>query len=247
MARASKSHRSNEENMRTPDGLEPPYSSRVDGHRYVLYCSLRKDNDPYGRTLVLKFLATYAARFFIKKLIRDDEFEWCKWMDRDWMLTTSTGISIRCAGNQLREIMDYVPSPKENEWTDEQLIASINRFRYGRHEAAAANDGLVEHRTEGADGPEENREKLPDAKKRKAKRDPKPDRLAREPKPNVDLSGHVSANDIAKNLGVIGREVRGILRALKLEKPDHGWSWPRKEAIVIEARVKAELKKGKKK
>lgn len=239
MARASKSHRSREEITKTPDGLELPYSPRVDGHRYVVYCSLKKDGDPYGRTLILKFLATYAAQFFVKKLIRDDEFEWCKFMDRDWMLTTSTGITVRCAGNQLRDIMSYEPTEKELEWTDPQLIGSINKFRYGVHEAApAANDYGPD--VESADDTEHE----PAAKSKRQRTSEKP---KKDPKPKVDSGNHTSANDIAKNLGVMGREVRAVLRSLKLEKPDHGWSWPKKEAAEIETRVKAELKKAKKK
>ena len=47
-----------------------------------------------------------------------------------------------------------------------------------------------------------------------------------------------------------GREVRGVLRALKLTKPDHGWAWPKEEAKAIEAKIVDGLKaakKGKKK
>lgn len=243
MARARKSHESNEENTKTRDGLEPPYSSKVDGHRYVIYCSMRRDGDPYSRMLVLKFLSTYAARYFVIKLLRDDEYEWGKFMDRDWMIETKSGITIRAAGNQMRDIIDHDPTERELEWTDSQLIGSINKFRYGRHEAAAdirPGDGD----DSGTDGDEDVSSEGPvDKPKRgRPKKEPK-EPAFKEPKERPNLDGFVSAGDIAKQLKVEGREVRGVLRALQLEKPAHGWSWPKTEADKLIPQIKAGLKK----
>lgn len=255
MARTRKSHKADEEETKSSSSkLEPAYSPHVSGHRYVVYATLTKEGDPYSRSLVLKFLGTYAAQHFVKKLIGTDDIEWSLFMDRDEMITTHpTGITIRAHLDEMRKIYDHQPTEAESDWKDPRLIGSINQFRYGKHEAHKfepiadyGNDndgGLVENR--GEDTSRDSSSSSPNGRK-----SPKPDRApkpVREPRNKVDTSGHVSANDLAKKLGVEGREVRGVLRGLKLDKPAHGWSWPKKEAEGIEVQVIKALKQAKKK
>jgi hypothetical protein len=88
--------------------------------------------------------------------------------------------------------------------------------------------------------------------RRSGKRGSKAVREKKQPKPKVDKSGLVSANEIAAELKVEGREVRGVLRSLGLTKPDVGWAWPKDSAELKDARKKIEeglkaAKKGKKK
>jgi hypothetical protein len=249
MARAGKSHVTREET--TKGGLQPAYSPKVDGHKYVIYAGLKKDTDPYGRTIALKFLATYAARYMVDKLIGNDEWEWEMWPQyegadpRDHMIRTSSGITIRAHKEQMKEIIEYELSSAEAEWRCDQTLRAVNQFKHGRHEAHNENELPVHSPVSRSREDRNDTENAPEPAA--------PAKLNRpsEPKqPRVDTSGHTSANDIAKRLGVEGREVRGVLRTLKLEKPAHGWSWPKKEAEAIEAQISKglkEAKKGKKK
>lgn len=49
--------------------------------------------------------------------------------------------------------------------------------------------------------------------------------------------GLVSIGDIAKDLGMIPREARGILRAIKMAKPSCGWAWPAGEVEFIAKQI----------
>ena len=244
MARTRKSHEPGEEKpkTRTPIGLGA-YSPMVDGHKYVIYATWAREGDPVGKVLVLKFLGTFAAKRMVTMLIGKDDWEWQLCYERDDMIVTSKGIKIRAGTTQMKEIMRYEPTEAEDAWRDEQLIASVQRFLYGSREVDRRDEPEVE--LEDADGEMET----PRARTKAAKL-PKAPKVVKEKKARVDTSDMVTANDIAKKLGVEGREVRGVLRAMKMEKPAHGWAFDKKTAADIEAKVTAGLKaakKGKKK
>lgn len=232
MARSRKSHEASKEDMkRTRNGREPAYSGKVDGHRYVIYCHMKKDN--ISHVLVEKFFATYAANYFIDKVIGNDTIEWSKWFDRDTSIITSSGICIRAHLDQIREIYEYDPTEAESEWVDDQLIRKVNSFKYGASEYSSK--AYIE----------ENLPMPPEERKQRREKSNK----VREAKPQRvkhDTSGMISANDIAKKLGVEGREVRAVLRAMKLEKPEYGWMFDPKTAAEIEVKVKDGLKAKKK-
>jgi hypothetical protein len=240
MARARKSHDTDKENTKIPRrGLSPAYSAKAGGNQYVIYCSYTRDGDPYPRVLVLSFLATYAARYFVSRLIKDEEYEWHDWMDRDKMIITSSGIKIRAHANQLKEILDYEPTEAEKEWKDEQIIGNINRFKYADHEAnfRKISDPNAQEDSAGSDA-DDGGTNVPVSKR--GTRADKPAREKKERKPPVDKGGLVSANDIAKELKVEGREVRGVLRSTGMKKPDVGWAWPKDSAELKAARKSIE-------
>lgn len=233
MVRARKSHATDEEKAKTK--LEPAYSEKVDGHRYVIYATYAQAGDPIGKVLVLKFKATYAAKQFAERLIAKDDYEWELWFDRDAMIITERGVKIRAHKDQMKEIMDHEYTEAEAEWRDDQLTRSVTQFLYGRRES---NDEVRSRNADDAErstvlhkGSGDDCERTAPDRGRK-ERVPK-----REPKPKLNTDGYVSANDIAKELKLEGREVRGALRALKLIKPDHGWSWPKDEAGKIKKKV----------
>ena len=220
MARARKSHISNEEKVKTRSGpVEYPY---------VVYCSYHREGEEHSRCLVLKFTDPASARNMVDQVIGNDEWEWSKWMDRDDMVVTSKGIKIRTWGNEMREIMGVDPAEVERE-----EIKYVLQFKYGspeggRKEELPVHSPLRQDSTGGA-----------------ADKAPKEKAPPKEKKPKVDLSGMVTANDIAKELKVEGREVRGVLRSMKLEKPAHRWAWPKDEAAKIKEKVHAGLKEAK--
>lgn len=238
MARARKSHDSDEEKGKTK--LEPAYGACGD-NRYVVYCDFQREGDEHARVLILNFKAKYAARFFLTKLIHNDEWEWVDPIGSRIAIRTTTGVRISMFGeDDLKMLLAYEPTAAEAEWRDEQVEKSVLRFKYGTAEGAKKDEPVAD---EDADLPKH-------APAARAARAEKKEKVVKESKPKVDTSGMVSANDIAKELKVEGREVRGVLRALKLTKPDHGWAWPKAEAADIKKQIIAGLeaaKKGKKK
>lgn len=218
MARARKSHAPDEEKVksRRAGPIEYPY---------VIYCSYHRDGEEYPRCLILKFTDPASARNMVDQVIANDEWEWQLWFERDDMVVTSKGIKIRAGGAQMREVMDVDPAN-----VDRAEIKDVLVFKYGSPEGGRKEEPVIIHKQSGG----QIAEVLEKA--------PKP---VKEKKPKIDTSGMVSANDIAKKLKVEGREVRGVLRAMKLEKPAHGWAWPKDEAAKIEEKVSVALKEGK--
>lgn len=243
MVRARKSHKGDEETVSTKThGLQPAYSGKVGGDRYVVYVDYKKDGE-HTRTIVFMFSAKYAARWFIDRLIHTDTWEWCEDIGSRACIQTTFGLKISMFGKDLEVLMDYQMSTAEAEWSDPFVAKSVLRFKYGQSEFTDERQSVDDEQGDTDDSEPERQppEKLP----RKGRSD-KAERPAREPKaPRADTSGHISANDIAKQLGVEGREVRGVLRGLKLEKPAHGWSWPKTEADKIKEQISAALKKAK--
>ena len=226
--RARKSHVSNEENTKSSKGkLKPPYGSA--GHNpFVVYCDLQRDSYPYARVLILNFAAEYAARYFIDLLIHNDTWEECEPVGTREGINTATGVRITMFGKTLWELLDYKMTAEEKEWADEEVKQQVLRFKYGTHEATRGRNDNEEE----LDGTDET---LGDntTKRRPKRKEPRAPKTA---KVKVDKSGYVSANDIAKELKVEGREVRGALRASGMKKPDVGWMWEKKSDELKEAR-----------
>lgn len=241
MARARKSHDSSEEVVKSSKHkLKPAYGST--GHNpYVVYCDLQRESDPYARVLVLNFAAEYAARAFIDALIHNDEWEWVDPIGSRKALRTTTGVRISMFGDTLEMLMGYKMTTAEKEWTDDGMKQHVLRFKYGTHEATRKSDDN-EELEDGAD------ETL-SSNRTKGKSRRKEPRAPKEPKVKIDKSGFVSANDIAKELKVEGREVRGVLRSSGLTKPDIGWAWPKDSDELKKMRklIEKALKDGKKK
>lgn len=242
MARVRKSHVRDEEDVKSSRSkLKPPISAKVGGNHLVIYADLQRESDPYARVLVKMFAAEYAARAFIDALIHNDEWEHVDPIGSRKAIKTTTGVRISMFGDDLQALLDYKMNEQEREWTDEEMKQQVLRFKYGRHEGVkdSADEELEDGATQtpGAGG----------TKKTKSGR--KEPRAPKEPKVKVDKSGFVSANDIAKELKVEGREVRGVLRASGLTKPDIGWAWPKdsKELKEMRALIEKGLKAGKKK
>jgi hypothetical protein len=242
MARARKSHATGEEETKASRGkLKPPYSGKVGGNKFVVYADLQRETDPYARVLVLNFAAEYAARHFIDLLIHGDTWEQADPIGSRQCIRTSSGVRISMFGDDLQKLLDYKMSEDERSWENELIKQNVLRFKYGTHEVAKKDDN--QERSDGADEEaSEDGTKTPKSK-RGSTRTPK------EPKVKVDKSEYISANDIAKELKLEGREVRGALRASGMKKPDIGWMWTKGSDELKAARktIEANLKKKAKK
>lgn len=234
MARARKSHNTDEENIKpSRNKLPAAVSPKVGGNRYPIYV------DYSGRIIVALYNQYYAARWFINSVIGPTgSYEWIEPFAGRQCIRTDAGVRIGMYG-PLKDILDYEMSEEELAWSDPPMSKNILHLKYGswNNEKSDGEDeapDLPKHAVAARAIRAERKETSPTAKSNPPKR---------------DLSEYVSANDIARELKLEGREVRGILRHLKLEKPSHGWSWPKEEATNIRAQVVAALHntKGKKK
>jgi hypothetical protein len=228
MARSRIRKRHKEEMKPLRNGLEPPHG-QPGKNPYVIYADYRRDDMEFPKVLILNFAAKYAAKFFLDKLIAGDTWEECDPVGNRRGIHTATGIRITMFDDELWGLLDYEPTELEAEWADDQVERDVQRFKYGRAEVRDGDPDVS--RTEWG-----NDQDPPKGRRNKSKREPKPER------PKIDKTGLVSANDIAKELEVEGREVRQVLRALKLEKPAGGWLFDKKTAEEIRTKVKKGLK-----
>jgi len=219
---ARKSHRTDEEKSKEQRGpLQYPY---------VVYASYNP-GETYEtmRWLILKFMSPQAARGHINALIGDDEWEFGVTTVLEYpSVITSRGVQITFRNQaMLDEVMGL-------DFEDQHMSSEVSYFKFRRTTERVA--------------PKDEDDDLPKTAKaarvsRAEKREPKEPKAPRE---KVDRSGMVSANDIAAELKVEGREVRAVLRAMKLEKPAGGWWFDKKTAEAIRDKVRAGLKAKKK-
>lgn len=219
---ARKSHRTDEEKTKEQRGpIQYPY---------VVYASYNP-GETYEtmRWLILKFTTPQAARGHINALIGNDEWEFGKTTVLEYpSVITSRGVQITFRNQAL---LDEVMAL---DFDDQHMSSEVSYFKFRKTNERAT--------------PTDEDDDLPKAAKaarasRAEKREPREPKAPRE---KVDRSGMVSANDIAAELKVEGREVRAVLRAMKLEKPAGGWWFDKKTAEAIRDKVRAGLKAKKK-
>jgi hypothetical protein len=253
MAR-SKSHDPDEEVVKHTGKLPRAYSPHVGGNRYVVYCHRHDKESTIVGAIVWSFNEVYAVKWMLNLLIGPNgSYDEREDFGGRRAIVTDTDIVISMFESQhdLYEIAKHRLdlSPLQQSWSDDSLQKNIMRFKYGR----LADETTPTNSSDSPQSPEVVRlhGDPPPTKRGKARRDDnsggrvrevreKPDR---KPKPD----GLISAGDLAAGLGVEARIFRGALRALKFEKPAHGWAWSPKEAESIKAQVKKELDGGKKK
>lgn len=223
MAR-SKSHKTGEENTKPNRGpIQYPY---------VVYASWRPPGGEL-RWLILKFQDLHGARNMIEGIRGDDTYEWKKAPGSGYkIMRTATGVELTVRNDAMFDDILEI----EYDQAEKTLSQDVSWFRYRR--------SIEPRETEDSD------DSPPPSRKPKLKSAPRPSRSGdgdeKKPRVKVDRAGKISANDIATELGVEGREVRGVLRAMKLEKPSGGWLFDETTADDIRNKVKTNLKKKKK-
>jgi hypothetical protein len=196
-------------------GLQEPFPSYPRRPAsYVIYATWGK------KLLTVAFAATYAARRFVEDVLEEagcEEVEISKSRLNGWVVRWG----INCEGSELRvefdsqeaceTIMEYELEGAEAEWElPEPYPTMMRQFVHGP-----------------ADRPEKERAV-------KAKREPK------EVRPKIDKSGLITANEIAEQLKVEGRDVRAILRS-KMPKPAVGWAFPADQVDSIKKLIRDNL------
>lgn len=249
MARPRKSPEARKENAKIIPGLtQPAYSGQVGGNPLVVYVHYHPEGETHPRVMVYSFLGMYAAKWFVTRLISDDDYELGKWKynELDTDLTTSRGIHIKMASDQLEKVLAYeYATPEEEEWKDESLAKSIGYLKWGKWEHRPANDTVVIETEEGPQERKLSRKEIKQAE-RAARREQK--NLKREadpmkaPRPKIDKTGMITAGELAEQMSVLPRDFRAALRKLKMEKPEGGWHWPTDQADAIKKKVKGALK-----
>lgn len=245
MARPRKSPVSNVEKVKDDSS---PYSGKVGGNPYVAYVSYKPEGEEYPRVLVYSFLGAYAAKWFLNKIIGEDDYKVGKWKynELDTDLTTSFGVHVRMAGDQIDQLLAYeFANVFEETWKDERLAKALAYLKWGKWEHRPSNDTVTVDTEEGPQERPMSRKEKRDAeraarreeKNRKREADP-----TKTPRPKFDKSVVVTAGDLAEQMGILPREFRAALRKLKMEKPAGGWHWSTSEAEDIKAKVKKALK-----
>ena len=240
MSRLGKSHKPSKEKAKPK--IAPPYASIPSGNIYVVYARYNKASESGAtdpRTIVHTFAALYAAKHFVSLLCKSADVTWAVGPSKfDKLFSTFVGVKVE--SEHLREIYEYEPTEEEAEWRDERLNRSIASLLHAPVHENMKLEGDEKENTE-------LMEKHPDYVERLNKREKSNRTRQADPnkKPKVDTSGMVSANKIADELGVHGREVRAVLRAMKEKKPDHGWAWTVDEANKMRDKIKAALDKKK--
>jgi hypothetical protein len=202
---------------------------------YVVYVSY-KDEEGFGKIMVKKFKAIYAAHKFIMWLFDGADWGWTKPIGSRACIESETGIKVSMYGaSDLDTIINYEPTELEEGWSDDLLRRDIYSFKKG-----TALDTEPERLTHPA--ADLFAKKAP--KIRASKETSSTDRV-RTPRSKVDREGKVSANDIASQLGVEGREVRGVLRSLQWTKPEGGWLFDEDQVEEITKAIKKNLKRKK--
>lgn len=272
MVRARKSHESDEENTTK---LKPALIHKAGGNRYVVYVSYPRGDDKLARVLVYMYNEIYAVNFMTRTLLgptgtwvdRDP-------IGGRTAVESNVGIVISMYGDgTLHEALNYEPNAAELEFKDEFLYKAVMQLKYGSMKVDRGDEtgdspdrsDTRERETSGA-GDNGTSGDGGDTGEAEEPRSPRGKRGARTVrgtgdrpvKPRGkgtddggsparrDTTGYVTAGAIAEKLKTEARIVRGALRALGLEKPEGGWSWPEKEAKGIEGQIVAQLKKDKK-
>lgn len=216
---------------------------------YVVYASWQKEGEDI-RWLILKFDKAWGARNMIEGIKGDSTYEIVRGLSDTWdYMLLDNGIRLSLRNDELhKEVMELE--------FDEATAYKSPEVLWFRYRTVAAAYHVGEDGDEGT-GPaipasKKSRRDKPAklSKKREGDTADKPERTGdkdsgKPARQKVDRDGKISANDIATELGVEGRDVRGVLRAMKLEKPAGGWLFDEKTADDIRAKVKANLKKKK--
>lgn len=243
MARSRKSHTDDKEETKSRRG--PP------SYPYVVYASWAPEGPESMRWLILKFQTPMGARNMIESLKKNlwgGSYELKTTASMNWhYMQFENGMKISLRDNeQYTEVMgiDYDPSIS-------YVPVEVQQFKYGSsfesHKAAGSRH------YDGDDETESDRKESARANRRSSKRSvgaknpsDRKERKVLSERPKRDRTGLISANDIATELGVLGRDVRGVLRQLKMVKPEGGWLFTKDEAETIRKQVKENLKKKKK-
>lgn len=184
---------------------------------YGFYC-WRRD----GGFCFHNFHSAYAARWFVDFVIDGKDFEWLD----DNTIETEHGFKIRGERDSLEKIMEYKPkSNEEREWQPNVGHLQYYETFAGKRERVAV---------------EEKAPEKPTPKKRERKPVDEEVKVQRR-KAKVKSGDYITIAEICDGFGRPARDCRAALRAMKVEKPQHGWSWPKSEAEVIRKRVARHL------
>lgn len=161
------------------------------------------------------FAAAYAAKSFLDFIIDGQSYRWL----RDDEILLDDGTRIRGERkNDLEEALEFEHSDATAQWEPPMPYPMYwNGFKGNVRDTDDAQPRATPVAV--------TKKKEPVAKKEKVAR---PD-------------GLVSIGDIASELNVAPRVLRGILRSEKISKPAHGWAWNASEAEKIKSKLKSKL------
>lgn len=189
-------------------GLKPPFGSApYRPNKHFLY--LKKGDN----ILNVGFGADYSAKKFIDLLIGNDEVHKTRGITgKEDTIVTSSDVIIR--SETIDKILNYEYTKAEEEWELPESGSCGSSTQALRFRSLSLTE-----RYEADDTPRESKVST---------RTEKPER---KPKPSKE--GLVSIAEIAAELKMEAREARAILRQQKVEKPEAGWCWCKKDVENI--------------
>ena len=173
------------------------------------------------RFIFQRFDNIVPARYFIEKMIANQEYVWDIWAPCNGVsypvIRTSSGLTIRGAG--LEEAMEY-------ELTDEDRVFVFPE-PYGWYDTWALRG---------------TKDYVPEVKEVKEPKEPKETKEPKIEKPKVDKTGLITVAKICADNKWDPKHARAALRKAKIEKPEAGWAFPQSEVPRITKAIKDNLK-----
>lgn len=190
-------------------GLKPPFGSApYRPNKHFLY--LKKGES----ILNVGFGADYSAKKFLDILIGKDEVHKTRGITgKEDTIVTSSEVIIRC--ETIDEILNYEYTKAEEEWELPEVGSCGSSTQALRFRSLSLIENVERPVAEGEEPP----------------RRVKAEKVEKKPRPSKE--GLVSIAEIAAELKMEARDARAILRQQKVEKPEAGWAWSKKEVDEI--------------
>lgn len=218
--------------QRNRKALQDPHpASPTRPPRICIYLR-KKSADPHARMFAWPFAEFYAARRAVDCILQDHT---TSWVDDNTMEVTFGEVTALLTTDAkpagLTELIDYEFSPTELEWQpSSKFLGEVERMFRGY--APKVDDQPAEQ------------ERAPTPREVRAQRAEKPQR---EPKKVDKPSGLIDLATLLEGTDIDPKEARNALRKTNTPKPEHGWSWSKKDAPAMLTAIKAAVKKLRKK
>lgn len=219
-----------------PSGLPPAFpSSPLRPPKYIFHCY---NHERQTHIEGLGLCEMYAAAHFFLAVIGEDKYSW----DNAMQVTTEGGIQVRCP--ELQDIVEYELKTREKVWElPEPYVSQVRLFRDGLPKPATQPvlDAMPKAKLR------ELQRQAADLDKEATGQRKKREGVQRKVREKVVAAGMITAGQLATEMKITPRELRGMLRASGAKKGEGGWLWSRADADKLKKTLGKAAASGKKK